>query len=82
MGRRLAIYSACKLRGYCERLIVLHTLPEDKLDACLALLAKSDLPALWKPRPDQFVHVDLLPHLGKGKLDLRRLKEIATESSV
>jgi len=50
-----------------ERLIVLHTLPEDKLEACLALLAKSDLPALWKPRPDQFVHVDVLPYLGTGK---------------
>ncbi|MGC1646122.1 MAG: acyl-[ACP]--phospholipid O-acyltransferase [Candidatus Sulfotelmatobacter sp.] len=65
-----------------ERLIALHTLAPDKLEACLALLAKSDLPALWKPRPDQFVHVDVLPYLGTGKLDLRRLKEIAMESSV
>ena len=65
-----------------ERLIVLHTLAEDKLEDCLALLAKSDLPALWKPRPDQFVHVEALPYLGTGKLDLRRLKEIATEAAV
>ncbi len=65
-----------------ERLIVLHTLPEDKLEPCLALLAKSDLPALWKPRPDQFVHVEALPYLGTGKLDLRRLKEIAAQASV
>ena len=64
-----------------ERLIVLHTLPEEKLDECLAMLAKSDLPALWKPRPDQFVHVDALPYLGTGKLDLRRLKEIATQAA-
>ena len=63
-----------------ERLIVLHTLPEEKLNECLALLAKSDLPALWKPRPDQFVHVDTLPYLGTGKLDLRRLKEIAMQA--
>jgi acyl-[acyl-carrier-protein]-phospholipid O-acyltransferase/long-chain-fatty-acid--[acyl-carrier-protein] ligase len=61
---------------------VLHTLPEDKLEPCLALLAKSDLPALWKPRADQFVHVEALPYLGTGKLDLRRLKEIAAEASV
>ncbi len=65
-----------------ERLIVLHTLPTDKLEACLALLAKSDLPPLWKPRPDQFVHVEALPYLGTGKLDLRRLKDIAAEASV
>ena len=60
-----------------ERLIVLHTLPNERLQECLAELAKSELPALWKPRPDQFVHVDSLPYLGTGKLDLRRLKEIA-----
>jgi acyl-[acyl-carrier-protein]-phospholipid O-acyltransferase / long-chain-fatty-acid--[acyl-carrier-protein] ligase len=65
-----------------ERLMVLHTLPDDKLEACLGLLGKSELPALWKPRPDQFVHVDVLPYLGTGKLDLRRLKEIATEALV
>lgn len=60
-----------------ERLIVVHTLPPDKLQDCVAQLAKSDLPALWKPRSDQFVHMDSLPYLGTGKLDLRKLKEIA-----
>jgi acyl-[acyl-carrier-protein]-phospholipid O-acyltransferase/long-chain-fatty-acid--[acyl-carrier-protein] ligase len=64
-----------------ERLIVLHTLPDDKLQECFAQLGKSDLPSLWKPRPDQFVHVESLPYLGTGKLDLRKLKEIATGSS-
>jgi acyl-[acyl-carrier-protein]-phospholipid O-acyltransferase / long-chain-fatty-acid--[acyl-carrier-protein] ligase len=63
-----------------ERLIVLHTLPDDKLEACLSQLAKADLPPLWKPRPDQFVHLESLPYLGTGKLDLRRLKEIALET--
>jgi acyl-[acyl-carrier-protein]-phospholipid O-acyltransferase/long-chain-fatty-acid--[acyl-carrier-protein] ligase len=65
-----------------ERLMVLHTLPEEKLEACLAQLGKSDLPALWKPRADQFVRVETLPYLGTGKLDLRRMKEIAAEASV
>jgi len=60
-----------------ERLVVLHTLKEDMLKDCLERLSKSDLPALWKPRPDQFVHVEQLPYLGTGKLDLRRLREIA-----
>src|SRR5580693_4048403 len=65
-----------------ERLMVLHTLPEDKLEACLEQLGKSDLPALWKPRGDQFVRVEILPYLGTGKLDLRRMKEIAAEAAV
>jgi acyl-[acyl-carrier-protein]-phospholipid O-acyltransferase/long-chain-fatty-acid--[acyl-carrier-protein] ligase len=60
-----------------ERLIVLHTLPEERLRPCLEQLAKSELPALWKPRPDQFVRIDALPYLGTGKLDLRRMRELA-----
>jgi acyl-[acyl-carrier-protein]-phospholipid O-acyltransferase/long-chain-fatty-acid--[acyl-carrier-protein] ligase len=62
-----------------ERLMVLHTLPEDKLQETLELLAKSDLPALSRPRPDQFVRVEKLPYLGTGKLDLRKARELALE---
>jgi acyl-[acyl-carrier-protein]-phospholipid O-acyltransferase/long-chain-fatty-acid--[acyl-carrier-protein] ligase len=62
-----------------ERLVVVHTLNEEALKNCLEKMAKSDLPALWKPRPDQFVHVQKLPYLGTGKLDLRRLRELAME---
>jgi acyl-[acyl-carrier-protein]-phospholipid O-acyltransferase / long-chain-fatty-acid--[acyl-carrier-protein] ligase len=60
-----------------ERLVVVHTLKEEALKECLEKLAKSDLPALWKPRPDQFIYVEKLPYLGTGKLDLRKLREIA-----
>jgi acyl-[acyl-carrier-protein]-phospholipid O-acyltransferase / long-chain-fatty-acid--[acyl-carrier-protein] ligase len=62
-----------------ERLIVLHTLPEGSLRECLDRLSTSDLPALWKPRPDQFLQIQTLPYLGTGKLDLRRLRELALE---
>ena len=60
-----------------ERLVVVHTLNEETLKECLEKMAKSDLPALWKPRPDQFVFVEKLPYLGTGKLDLRKLREVA-----
>lgn len=61
-----------------ERLVVLHKLSEEKLQDCLAKLAACDLPNLWKPRPDAFRRVDVFPLLGSGKLDLRRVKEMAT----
>jgi acyl-[acyl-carrier-protein]-phospholipid O-acyltransferase/long-chain-fatty-acid--[acyl-carrier-protein] ligase len=64
-----------------ERLIVMHTLSDDQLAACVDGLAKSDLPPLWKPHRDQFVKVELLPYLGSGKLDLKRLRDLAQESS-
>ena len=64
-----------------ERLVVLHTLTDDKLKLVLDKLAACDLPNLWKPRPDQFFHIDVLPYLGTGKLDLRKVREIARELS-
>jgi acyl-[acyl-carrier-protein]-phospholipid O-acyltransferase/long-chain-fatty-acid--[acyl-carrier-protein] ligase len=65
-----------------ERVVVLYTLPDDKAAEVMAKLAQSpDIPALWKPRADQFIRVDSLPYLGTGKLDLRRLKEIALSQS-
>jgi acyl-[acyl-carrier-protein]-phospholipid O-acyltransferase/long-chain-fatty-acid--[acyl-carrier-protein] ligase len=64
-----------------ERLVVLHTLPDDKLKPVIEKLAAADLPNLWKPRRDQFFRVEALPHLGTGKLDLRRVKELAAEKS-
>jgi acyl-[acyl-carrier-protein]-phospholipid O-acyltransferase / long-chain-fatty-acid--[acyl-carrier-protein] ligase len=64
-----------------ERLIVLHTLSDEQLEQCLAGLAKSDLPALWRPRPDQFLRIEQLPYLGTGKLDLRKARELALETA-
>ena len=64
-----------------ERLVVLHTLEPDALKPVIEKLGKSDLPNLWMPRPNQFFHIDELPHLGSGKLDLRRVHEIAREKS-
>ncbi len=64
-----------------ERLVVLHKLPGTGLAACLEKLAHCDLPNLWKPRPDQFFRVDHFPLLGTGKLDLRKVKELAQKFS-
>jgi len=62
-----------------ERLIVLTTVSEEDLTSILENFAKADLPALWKPRADNFVRIETLPYLGTGKLDLRRLRELAFE---
>ena len=64
-----------------ERLVVLHKLADEPLRSSLEKLARSDLPNLWKPRPDQFFRVEAFPHLGTGKLDLRRVRELASNFS-
>jgi len=58
-----------------ERLMVLCTVPVGEVAAIVAQLAGRGLPALFVPRPEQFVAVDALPLLGTGKLDLRAVKE-------
>jgi acyl-[acyl-carrier-protein]-phospholipid O-acyltransferase/long-chain-fatty-acid--[acyl-carrier-protein] ligase len=60
-----------------ERLVVLHKLSETKWTEFTAKLPQLDLPNLWKPRADQFCHVEALPMLGTGKLDLRKIRELA-----
>ncbi|HUJ33311.1 MAG TPA: acyl-[ACP]--phospholipid O-acyltransferase [Candidatus Acidoferrum sp.] len=64
-----------------ERLVVLHTFSPEEIKATLERLSESGLPNLWTPRPNQFFHVDELPHLGTGKLDLRRIRDLAVEMS-
>jgi acyl-[acyl-carrier-protein]-phospholipid O-acyltransferase / long-chain-fatty-acid--[acyl-carrier-protein] ligase len=64
-----------------ERLVVLHTLAPDELKVVLEKLPQSGLPNLWIPRPNQFFSIEEFPHLGTGKLDLRRIRELAVELS-
>ncbi|PYS45630.1 MAG: acyl-[ACP]--phospholipid O-acyltransferase, partial [Acidobacteria bacterium] len=64
-----------------ERLLVLHTLPEGQLKSCIEKLGQIDLPNLWIPRPNAFFRVDALPHLGSGKLDLRKIRDLALQLS-
>ena len=64
-----------------ERLVVLHLLKEEELRVVLEKLPEAGLPNLWTPRPNQFFMVEELPHLGTGKLDLRRIRELALEFS-
>ncbi|RUL89368.1 AMP-binding protein [Tautonia sociabilis] len=63
-----------------ERLVVLYT-PELGISPpdLVRKLHQGPLPKLWIPSADDFLPVDEIPVLGTGKLDLRRLKEIARE---
>jgi acyl-[acyl-carrier-protein]-phospholipid O-acyltransferase/long-chain-fatty-acid--[acyl-carrier-protein] ligase len=64
-----------------ERLVVLHKLAENDLPACLEKFAAGDLPNLWKPKADAFYRVENFPLLGTGKLDLRKVRELAQHFS-
>ena len=65
-----------------ERLVVVHAkLPISPAEIVKKLLA-AGLPKLWVPAAEDFLQVEAVPRLGPGgKLDLRRLKEIAMEGA-
>lgn len=65
-----------------ERLVVLYTeLGRGPEEICKALAA-AGLPPLWIPSPDSFRRVASIPLLGTGKLDLKRVKELAEKEFV
>lgn len=60
-----------------EQLVVFHLLADEQLKDCLEKLSAAAIPNLWKPRSNHFFHVEAFPLLGTGKLDLRKVKEMA-----
>ena len=63
-----------------EKLVVVHTPWAADVDALRKGLAEAGLPNLYLPARDAFVEVPELPIVGAGKLDLKRIKEIAREA--
>jgi acyl-[acyl-carrier-protein]-phospholipid O-acyltransferase/long-chain-fatty-acid--[acyl-carrier-protein] ligase len=63
-----------------ERLIVLHTpLNGMSLRSLVEGLTQQGLPNLWIPSEKDFRQISEMPVLGSGKVDLRRVKEIARD---
>ncbi|HEX4129243.1 MAG TPA: AMP-binding protein [Pirellulales bacterium] len=60
-----------------ERLVVLHTALKKSPQELAKALAAEGLPNLWIPSADSFYQVDEIPILGTGKLDLKRMNELA-----
>ena len=65
-----------------ERLVVLHTLPPGGIEAVTREIAADGLAESLDSRArTNSSMVEELPHLGTGKLDLRRIRELALEFS-
>jgi acyl-[acyl-carrier-protein]-phospholipid O-acyltransferase / long-chain-fatty-acid--[acyl-carrier-protein] ligase len=63
-----------------ERIVVVHTAIEAKPDELREKLAAAGLPNLFIPSKDSFVEVAALPLVGAGKLDLKRLRQVALDA--
>jgi len=65
-----------------ERLVAFYVKPDVTPEAIWQHLSETDLPKLWLPKRENLVPIDAIPTLGTGKVDLRRLRELALEKTV
>jgi acyl-[acyl-carrier-protein]-phospholipid O-acyltransferase/long-chain-fatty-acid--[acyl-carrier-protein] ligase len=62
-----------------EKLIVFH-LPVDLEPAeIIKKMKEKGIPNLWVPRSNNFVEISEIPLLGSGKLDLKKIKDLAVD---
>ena len=78
-GELLAVVTAVPDRAKGERLVVFHLPTEHAPGDVVRRLAERGLPNLWVPGSDAFAEIAELPMLGSGKLDLKRLSDMAKE---
>jgi|GEM_PF-51863 len=64
-----------------EKLVVLHLPLEMTVDQVRTKLIQMGIPSLFIPAGNSFYEIDELPMLGTGKLDLKKLKDIAAEKT-
>ncbi len=62
-----------------ERLVVFHTRADVAPETLWERLSQTELPKLWLPRRENIHYLEAIPTLGTGKVDLRRLRQLAAE---
>jgi acyl-[acyl-carrier-protein]-phospholipid O-acyltransferase/long-chain-fatty-acid--[acyl-carrier-protein] ligase len=62
-----------------ERIVVFYTRADITAETVWEHLSQTELPRLWLPRRENIHHLDTIPTLGTGKVDLRRLRQLALE---
>jgi acyl-[acyl-carrier-protein]-phospholipid O-acyltransferase/long-chain-fatty-acid--[acyl-carrier-protein] ligase len=77
LGEAGAAVTAVPDESRGERLVAFYTNSGFTAEAIWRALNDTSLPKLWLPRRDSFFLVDDIPTLGSGKIDLRRLKDLA-----
>ena len=78
-GDLLAVVTAVPDRSKGERLIVFHLPTDRSIPDLITKLRDRGLPNLWVPSATSFAEIEEIPVLGSGKLDLRRISELARE---
>ncbi len=65
-----------------ERLVAFYTRQDVAPESLWEGLCRTELPKIWIPKRDNLVPIETIPTLGTGKVDLRRLREMAGASVI
>jgi len=65
-----------------ERLVAFYTDPSVTPQALWEQLCRTELPRLWLPKREDLRFIQAIPTLGTGKVDLRAVKQLASEAAV
>ena len=60
-----------------ERLVAFYSTRDVPPETLWSRLSESNLPKLWIPKRDNLYYLDPIPMLGSGKVDLKKVRELA-----
>ncbi|HIJ67384.1 MAG TPA: MFS transporter [Planctomycetes bacterium] len=63
-----------------EELVVLYLADAASPHKLHEIVTNSDLPNIWKPRPNNYIKVESMPMLGSGKPDIMKMRKIAADA--
>jgi acyl-[acyl-carrier-protein]-phospholipid O-acyltransferase/long-chain-fatty-acid--[acyl-carrier-protein] ligase len=81
LGESASVVTAVPDATKGERLVAFYARPDVTPEQLWEGLAAMDLPRLWLPKRDNLVPLEAIPTLGTGKVDLRRIKQLALDRS-
>jgi acyl-[acyl-carrier-protein]-phospholipid O-acyltransferase/long-chain-fatty-acid--[acyl-carrier-protein] ligase len=79
LGEAAAVVTAVPDESKGERLVAFYVSASVTPEMLWERLTQTELPRLWIPKRDSLIPIDAIPMLGTGKVDLRRVKELARE---
>ena len=79
LGDSASVVTAVPDASKGERLIAFYARPDVTPETLWERLCQTDLPKLWIPKRDSVLPIEAIPTLGTGKVDLRRVKQLALE---
>ena len=77
LGDSACVVTAIPDEARGERLVAFYSTKDLSPETLWSRLSESNLPRLWIPKRDSLYYLDVIPMLGSGKVDLKKVRELA-----